>query len=107
MIYAINDSKFNIRNAYFNLNVAQDGSVLYSLYNANERSLKIYNSTFLENYSESNLMQAISTQIYIYNCTFEDNYSLLGNHGITMITSTTEIYETLIQFNKETRNKRN
>jgi hypothetical protein len=106
VVYAINDSKFKISNAIFQKNLAQDGSVLYSLYNSGERALVITNSQFLDNISESNLMQIMSSQVYIHSCSFLDNYSTLVNHGITLISATTEVYNSTIRFTPEEAKKR-
>ena len=46
VVYAINDSKFKITGAIFQKNLAQDGSVLYSLYNSGEKALVITDSQF-------------------------------------------------------------
>jgi len=45
-------------------------------------------------------MQLMSSQAFVEHSTFQDNAATAMNHGITMITSKTEIYNSTVTFSE-------
>lgn len=73
VIYIINDSSFKFIDGTFEKNNAQDGAVVYSMYNSYERALSFSNCNFIENSAIQNLMQLMSSKAFIENSYFSDN----------------------------------
>ena len=92
VVFAINDSMFIFTTVKFESNRANDGAVLYGMYNSYDRALSFKDCAFNSNYAVQNLMQLMSSQAYVQSSSFTDNSATYVNHGITMITSTVEFY---------------
>lgn len=80
------DSYFECSSCLFDKNYANDTSTILGSKNT-MYTLLIKDSTFTENYSESNLMYLIFSNVQIINTRFVDNISKFINNGITVISS--------------------
>ena len=74
------------------------------MYNSFERALYYNECTFKGNNAGQNSMQLMSSQAYIENSFFLDNIGHGSNHGINMITSTAEIYNSTITYSDKSIN---
>ena len=102
VIFAIGDSKFSFTRANFLQNIAVDsGSVLYAMYNSQERALSFNECEFTQNSAKQDLIQLMSSKAYIIDSTFTDNSAIIVNHGITMITSKLEFVSSNVTFSEE------
>ena len=100
VVFAINDSLFHFRKGIFKENAGIDGGVVYSMYNSNKRALSFSDCKFIRNTASKNLMSLMSSKAFIENSEFLDNFAYQSNHGINMITSNAEIYNTKISFSE-------
>ena len=68
------------------------------MYNSSPRALSFETCYFIRNTAIQNLMQLMSSKAYFDDSIFTDNSAQFVNHGITMITSETEFYNSQVAF---------
>ena len=98
VVFAINDSQFQFTKSSFHSNLGNDGAVMYGMYNFSPQALSFSECSFVKNFADQNLMQLMSSQALVEHSTFTDNSATQVNHGITMITSQIEFYNSTVSF---------
>lgn len=78
-----------------------EGAIAIAIYNENERAIKFIDCTIELNHSQKSLMNLISSQVYFENSLIRDNAADRYTHGLTMISSTAELFQTTVTFSEE------